>query len=73
MTIWVFMMKIHTAIAVTPAGLIATTDLVEDSGLVLQAAVCTNPRDWMATRQRICITLTEKTDPTLSCCLHAFE
>ena len=41
------MMKIYTATAVTPTGLIVSTVLAEDSGLVLQAAVSTTLRDWM--------------------------
>ena len=36
-----------------PASLITTTDLANDSGLVLQAAVGTTLRDGMASRQKI--------------------
>lgn len=39
------MMKIHTAVVITPAGLIALTDLTEDFGLVRQAPVDINLRD----------------------------
>lgn len=59
------MMKIHIAIAVIPVGLI-TTDLAENSGLALQAAVGTPLRDRMATRQGTCICRTEDTEPDLT-------
>ena len=67
------MIKTQTAIVVTPAGLITSTDLAENSGLVLQAAVGTTLRDRMATRQRTCICSIEDTDSAVSCCLHAFN
>lgn len=67
------MIKTQTVIMVTPVGVITSTDLAEDSGLVLQTAVSTTLRDRMATRQRTVIYRTEENNPTLLYCLHGFN